>query len=721
MRAQLRIPFISKIISVLCLCFVTQAFSQDFQSIKDLAARRFPWLKGRVEISSIPTENGQDIFTLKTQNNRLMISASSLSAASKGLGWYVKHYAHQSISHLGDHVVPLSRLPIISQPVKKTSFAQYRYALNYVTINYSFSFYTWKDWERELDWMALNGVNLMLTPVGTELVWYNTLRKLGYTDSEARKFIPGVAYTAWWLMGNLEGWGGPMSLKSIKMQAALERKIMKRMKQLGIRPILQGFYGMVPHDISKVLSDFKNAPLADQGTWPGNEFRRPAILIPGNGRFEEVADLYYSELKKLYGSDIHFFGGDPFHEGGKVAGVDVSKVANEIQNVMQRNFPKSTWVLQGWQNNPSDQLLKGIDKNDALVIELFGENTDNWDRRKGYDGTPFIWANVSNFGGKTGLYGKLQRFLDEVWRAKASPYRFKGLGIIPEGIDNNPVAYDLTLDMAWYDQKPNLDDWVAEYTKYRYGKGNADIINAWKGFVQTVYSSPKVYQEGPSESIFCARPGLNVHSVSTWGTLKKNYDTARFHQAVKTFVRAENEFKNSETYRADEVDFLRQVLSNSGDQAYADLVAAIQSKDKTAIQKYGTRFLSMIRLQDQLLSYSRYFSVNHWLEQAKTFASGLPEAKQVLYEAKAQISFWGPDDDPQTSLRDYAYKEWNGLLGSLYYHRWKRFIDDALQGQTTSQETFYNMEVHWAKQADLYIPSPLSHEKFDEIKKVILK
>ena len=68
----------------------------------------------------------------------------------------------------------------------------YRYALNYCTINYSFSFYTWEDWEKELEWMSLNGVNIMLAPVGTELVWYNTLLKLGYTDAEAKAFVPDL-------------------------------------------------------------------------------------------------------------------------------------------------------------------------------------------------------------------------------------------------------------------------------------------------------------------------------------------------------------------------------------------------------------------------------------------------------------------------------------------------------------------------------------------------
>ena len=53
---------------------------------------------------------------------------------------------------------------------------KYRYALNYCTYSYTMSFWNWKEWEHELDWMALNGVNLMLAPMGTEEIWQHVLR-----------------------------------------------------------------------------------------------------------------------------------------------------------------------------------------------------------------------------------------------------------------------------------------------------------------------------------------------------------------------------------------------------------------------------------------------------------------------------------------------------------------------------------------------------------------
>lgn len=106
-------------------------------------------------------------------------------------------------------------------------------------------------------------------------------------------------------MGNLEGWGGPVSIDMMKQQAELQKKILKRMKELGIEPVLQGFYGMVPHDLKNKISEAK---VIEQGKWAG-EFQRPGILDPTTKLFSKIADTYYTEMKNLYGEDIHYFGG----------------------------------------------------------------------------------------------------------------------------------------------------------------------------------------------------------------------------------------------------------------------------------------------------------------------------------------------------------------------------------------------------------------------------
>jgi len=346
-----------KILCLMIFCGMTSGIiAQDFLAANELVTRRVPWLKNNIAFYKIgKAKNDSDVFSLKTKNHIIIVEASSTSAATKGLGYYLKNYCNRSMSHLGDNLSAPNKIPEVSQPVTIVSNANIRFALNYCTINYTMSFYKWKDWEHELDWMALNGVNLMLTPIGMEKVWQNTLKKVGCDDEEIKRFIAGPAFSAWWLMGNLEGWGGPISQTIIDQQYELEKKILSRIKSFGIEPVMQGFYGMVPNSLQK-----KNFSIIPQGTWAGG-FQRPAMLSPDQN-FDKVSGIFYQEIKELYGSDIHYFSGDPFHEGGKSGDIDVSLYAKKIQDQMQQFFPESTWLLQGWQKNPSDALLSKLDK-----------------------------------------------------------------------------------------------------------------------------------------------------------------------------------------------------------------------------------------------------------------------------------------------------------------------------------------------------------------------
>lgn len=717
------IRYRSLILFVLMLAGLT-AKTAPYEEVKGIASRRFPWLAKALVFQVIPAEDGKEVFELSSVKGKVVVAASTANAAAEGLNWYLKYYCHRSMSHFGDHLSApdLGKLPEIRNKVRIVSPYPYRYALNYCTISYSMSFYTWKDWERELDWMALNGVNLMLAPVGMEAVWQNTLRKLGYNEKEITDFVAGPAFGAWWLMGNLQGWGGPVSQGTIDQQVLLQQKIIKRMKQLGMEPVMHGFYGMIPSN----LKDKQAIKVIDQGLWAGG-FKRPDFLLPEDPYFDKVANIYYSEMKKLYGADLHFFGGDPFHEGGSSKGADLAASGKHIQQVMQQNYPGATWVLQGWQQNPADALLAGLNKDKTLVIELFGENTNNWEKRHGYENTPFVWSNVSNFGEKNGIYGKLQRFADEVYRAKNSAYGpfLKGIGIIPEGIYNNPVAYDLMLELGWHQDHLDLKSWIGGYTTSRYGKRSSNMDRAWSLFLETAYSSPEVNQEGPSESIFCARPAIDIPSVSSWGTRKRNYDVAKFEAGVRMFVSAGKEFENLETYQTDRIDFVRQLQANRADKVYAKMMLAIKTKNLEAFKSSSTKFKHLMLQQDSLLSTSKYFSVNRWLQQSLDFGASKSDKENALLNAKTQIIFWGPDNNPKTDLHDYAHKEWSGLLSTIYLSRWEQFIAWQLalmSSKNAPEPDYFKMENEWVKRKDLYPSKPMTKTALDGlIKRMVLE
>ncbi|UYQ92124.1 alpha-N-acetylglucosaminidase [Chitinophaga horti] len=679
-----------KIFHLLLLALPVQLTAAEFSGVYQLVKRRVPWLEKHITFEQATSNNGQETFTLQTRQQKLVISASGPNAAAVGLNWYLRNYCHRSMSHMGDNLSPVKKLPVIRVPVTVNASALYRHALNYCTFNYTMSFYNWADWEHELDWMALNGVNMMLVANGSEAVWQKTLQQLGYTQKEIDQFITGPAYNAWWLMGNIEAWGGPMPQSQIDDRRRLVQKMLVRMRSLGIEPVMPAFFGMVP----KSLTEKTKAHIIKQGTW--GAFPRPDILDPTDTAFARIAGLFYAATKEMYGSNIRFFSGDPFHEGGVTEGVDLGKAGANIQRVMRAWFPGAIWVLQGWQDNPKKALLAETDRSALLVQELFGENTNNWETREGYEGTPFIWCTVTNFGERPGLNGKLQRFADEVHRARTGPYKayMKGVGIMPEGIDNNPAVYELLMELAWHENKVDTKEWAPVYAAARYGKPNNDVNEAWQGFLQTIYSNPG-YQEGPPENILCARPALEIKSVSRWGNLRKGYDTALYVQAVKAFAKAAPVFTGSETYKIDLVNFTRQVIANRADKVFADVVNAYQAKDKNAFNAASQAFLQLCDDEETLLNTQPYFRLRTY--QQKAIRGGAND----FLNAMMLITYWGGTDHNEDNLHEYAYKEWAGLIRTFYRKRWEIFfahLSETLSGKASQLPDWYNWEREWVRE-----------------------
>ena len=666
--------------------------SGDFPGVEDLVARRVPWLRGHVRFERLKAAAGS-AFELRTHRGSLVVSATDPSAAAEGLGWYLKYACHRSMSHLGDNLAPVDPLPAFDTPVAEEASARYRYALNYCTFNYTMSFYSWADWEHELDWMALNGVNLMLVANGEEAVWRNTMRRLGCSESEIAAFIPGPGYTAWWLMGNLEGYGGPMSTDMIERRSELQRRMIGRMRSLGIEPLLPGFYGMIPASLKGRLK----AHILSQGDWQG--FRRPDILDPTDPEFARVAGTYYDELAKLCGNDLHFFSGDPFHEGGIMTGVDLGRSGQAIQAAMQRRFPGSTWVLQGWLENPRKELIAATDRSHILVQELFGENTRNWERRAAYEGTPFLWCCVENFGERPGLTGNLQYFADESRRARSSPYGvfMKGVGIMPEGIDNNPVAYDLLLELGWHRETVDVARWIEGYVAYRYGRADPDLLAAWALLLKTAYS-----QTGPADYVLCARPLSPAGTVTPWGHLKVTYDRAIFAHAVELFARAADRFRGVETYQNDLIDLQTQALANEAYAVSVRIDAAVAAGDRAGFEDAAAALLRIGAAVDALQGSLPSRRLSEY--EAKALACGKTpaEKRECLSNALALVTYWGGEGPEADRVNDYANKAWAGLMDGYYMRRWRTQFDyqrSLWAGNKTAPPDFYRWGRTWVDDA----------------------
>lgn len=684
------------------------------------------------------------------KNNPIIIRGNSWVNIAVGINWYLKHHAGIHISWNNMNVKLPAVLPAVKQKERHETDLKLRYNFNYCTFSYTMAFWDWNRWQKEIDWMALHGINMPLAAVGTESVWRNMLLKLGYSEEEVGKFIAGPAFLAWWEMNNLEGWGGPLPLGWYKQQEALQKKILARMKEMGMKTVLPGYCGMVPHDAKQKLG----LNVTDAGRW--NSYQRPANLSPTDSRFAEIADLYYKELTRLYGKS-DYYSMDPFHESGNDAAVDYGKAGEALMSAMKRANPHAIWVVQGWNENPRPQMIANLKVGDLLVLDLFSESRQNFkdfctgentsspgkkdfstSKKEGiYGKHQWLFCLLENFGGNVGLHGRMDQLLNNFYLAtgkKDTPKQensslltlhssLKGWGFTMEGSENNPVMFELMSELPWRAEKITKEDWIREYCYARYGVHDATIEKAWTLLAQSIYNCPKGnIQQGTHESIFCARPSLNSYQVSTWSLMSNYYDPEDTRQAAILLTSVAEKYRGNNNFEYDLVDICRQALADQGRKQYLKAMADYKSFSRQEFKKDSNRFLKMILLQDKLLGTRQEFRLGHWIEEARNLGKTAEEKDLYEWNARVQITTWGNRICADNGgLHDYGHKEWQGLLKDFYYLRWSTFMK-SLASQLSLQDTpridWYGLEDSWTLQKNPY-SSKAEGSPIDVAKEVI--
>lgn len=671
----------------------------------------------------------KDFFELDQKGNKVVVRGNNYVSIATGINWYLKYYAGINLSWNGMQADLPEVLPPVLKKERHETDLKLRYDFNYCTFSYSMAFWDWKRWEQEIDWMALHGINLPLAMVGTDVVWKNVLEELGYTREEINAFIAGPGFQAWWLMNNLEGWGGPNPDSWYERQEELQKRILKRMREYGIEPVLPGYSGMVPHN----AKDRLGLNVADPGRWNG--YPRPAFLQPTDPQFERIAALYYREMTRLYGK-ASYYSMDPFHEGGNTSEVDLEAAGKAIWKAMKQANPRAAWVVQAWGANPRPQMIRNLPAGDMVVLDLFSESrpqwgdpASSWYRKEGFGQHDWLFCMLLNYGGNVGLHGKMAHLIEEFYKAKDSSFgkTLKGVGMTMEGIENNPVMYELLCELPWREQRFSKDEWLEGYLKARYGKSDSQVSQAWMLLSNTIYNCPAAStQQGTHESILCARPSWKAYQVSSWSEMSDYYDPTDVIRAAGMMVDAAERFRGNNNFEYDLVDIVRQAVAEKGRLMYRVLVDAYKAGDRELFKLSSDRFLRLILMQDRLLATRPEFKVGRWLESARNLGSTEEEKDWYEWNARVQITTWGnrvaADDG---GLHDYAHREWNGLLRDFYYLRWKTWLDEQLksfEGGQPKAIDFYALEEPWTLKHNSYAseaegnPVDIACEIYREIK-----
>ncbi|KAI0636817.1 alpha-N-acetylglucosaminidase [Trametes polyzona] len=692
------------LVSLLALSIGVASATQDLQGIYALVKRRVP--KHAHAFSFALVHGDPDSFKINDAREGIHVECTTVSACARGLYTYLTQAGGVDIWWTGSRLNQLpARLPKLGRTVQGRSIVPYRYHFNTVTFDYTSAFWDFEQWELELDWLALRGVNLPLAWVGYEQILIETFRDAGLNDTEISDFLSGPAFQAWNRFGNIQGsWGGPLPTTWVTDQFALQKRILARMTELGMTPILPAFTGFVPRALA---AHYPNASIVTGSQWSGfpAALTNDSFLEPFDPLFATLQRSFVAKQRAAYGAHVsHVYTLDQYNENDPFSGdpAYLRSVAAGTFASLRAADPDAVWLMQGWlffssadfwTDERVEAYLGGVPGNDSMIVlDLYSEAAPQWNRTASYYGKQWVWCELHDYGGNMGLEGNLDELTHGPLAALNSPgSSMKGIGLTMEGQEGNEIVYDILLDQAWSPTPLNIKAYVDGWVSRRYPVEPLPkaALDAWRILSSTVYNNKDPSTQATIKGIYELAPALTGLTNRTGHhPTAIPYDTdASVLSALQLLLKAKAQHRALSMvpeFAYDVVDVARQLLSNRFINLYNALVQTYNAQNATAhtVSAAGQPLLALLSDLDELLYTNEHFLLSAWIADARKWAHGSPSYGAYLeYNARNQVTLWGPDGE----INDYASKAWAGLVGTYYVRRWEAFVDYLVETKQTGE------------------------------------
>lgn len=307
----------------------------------------------------------------------------------------------------------------------------------------------------------------------------------------------------------------------------LQKQIVKRMREFGMTPAFGGFAGFVPRAL---VRHYPNLSVKESFNWCDfpEEYCCVLLLDPKDPFFENIGSSFIRHQREAYGYDrVGFYSVDVFNEmAPSQSDPDYLKdTSNAVFSAMQKSDASAIWIMQAWlfysdrsfwKEPQIRAVLSGVPSGHLLLLDLYADRFPQWKRTEAFYGHPFIWCCLHNFGGNLEMHGNMPELAKGLHEAQNAGTDVVGVGMCPEGIEQNPVVYELVSETAFRSDVPDLDLWFRNYALRRYkGINCPSAIEAWTLLRASVYQNTEQRPETVTD-IPTSRPGLKSSEV-VWG------------------------------------------------------------------------------------------------------------------------------------------------------------------------------------------------------------
>ncbi len=642
-------------------------------------------------------KDGCDTYIYKVRRGVLSVEASSQLALCRGFYDYAFNKGYGVMSWSGSRCDWPEELSCCMRK-KVTSPFRHHLFYNVCTNGYSTAYWTWDEWSREIDWLALHGFDMPLAPIAGEAIFARVWEDMGLSREEIDAYFTGPGHMPWMRMGNMSGLDGAPTPEWHEAQIALQHKILDKMRALDMKPVYQGFAGFVPKAMKTHYPEINLTTTK----WSGFE---NYMLSPLDSLFFEIQQRFIAAWEEEFGKGEYYLIDSfneldiPFGEKGSPERAELLKTySSTICNSLMAAAPDAVWVMQGWMfgyqrdiwdPQSIEDFLGGVPQDKLLIIDLatdfnrfIWQNKKSWEYIPGMFGKDWIYSTTPNFGGRSAIIGHLENFMNGHVEALegAGGHSLKGYGTSPEGIEQNEVVYEVLADAGWRAEEADLQDFLQRYSVARYGACPEAMKTFWKEIVKGPYG----HCTNNARYLWQLRP-VNPR-VPTMGI-----DEAYFN-AIEAFLSCADELGDNELYRTDAVAFAAMYLAAKADVVLEQInwgyIYGLWEDNKAELSALESEFGSLLTDCDHLLESHPIFRLERWFEQAEEAGRTEQERDRFIEELRRLVTVWGGPN-----LSDYSCRMWSGLVRDYYLPRWEQYFR-TLRAQAEGSKDFFDYRKH---------------------------
>ncbi len=611
----------------------------------ELIKRNTPRIAEQFVLKTIDSDNGFDRYEIYSEDKKVVLAGNSPLSQAMAYYDYLGRY-HGVVITSGDYdISTISSAPLPEEKISQTIKKKIRAMTSYESFSLSGNFRGFDRWEKEIDFMAMHGINRALQPVGFDGVLFRTLTDLGMPENFCLEFSSGPAFLINQLTGNIAGTNSINSKEYLERKITVGKLISDRERSLGIEPIFPAAIPSVPFSLRKkyIKMDIFKAPM-----W----YNFPPIFFirPKNAFFSVFNKKFLTIQREALGETHSYIFEGVYESDKKGYNSHLADLGKALEEMLGEFDEDAVCYLH------TSSINADFFKNCSGDRYIFLDNCEMSKTSDILSGRKYIPEVSGNRYGRTGIYGNVQKLCD-------NPFANSELGgaLSFDTFDINPVYCAAALKAVTADGSFDRDEFIKDFCAKRYKTESFtdDIIS-----LIDLCSSDEC-----TGSIICARPCTNVKHTAPYDTMERGYDFHKLYSIAQSIINSND--KKIDAMRADIQSIVRQFLSDLAYPVYIKATEFFREKNVRNFEQASNLFLEICEDIDRLLRTREETNFCTKYVEAQELGSSQEEKESLQINFLLLHTIWGPFD--HSILYDTVWNEWGGLVKDYYEARWHMY------------------------------------------------